>query len=84
MTKSRTLIIAAGLVGLGAVACVADDRPTIGERQYNQRERIENGAKPSDSATSRGRSPRIAARPWRTTGASTVASAATSGASRTT
>ncbi len=48
MTKSRTLIIAAGLVGLGAVACVADDRPTIGERQYNQRERIENGVEDGD------------------------------------
>jgi hypothetical protein len=48
MTKSSTLLIAAGFLGASAVAGVADDRPTIGERQYHQRERIENGVEDGD------------------------------------
>jgi hypothetical protein len=48
MKKSLSVIVAAGLLGAGAIACVADDRPTIAERQYRQRERIENGVEDGD------------------------------------
>jgi hypothetical protein len=46
--KKISLILAAGLLGAGAVSGLADDRPTIRERQYNQRERIENGIEDGD------------------------------------
>jgi hypothetical protein len=48
MKKTMSLILAAGLLGAGAVASVADDRPTIGERQYRERERIRNGVEDGD------------------------------------
>ena len=48
MKTSLSLILAAGLLGAGAVASLADDRPTIGERQYLERERIENGVEDGD------------------------------------
>ena len=48
MKTSLSLILAAGLLGGGSVACIADDHRNTGEVQARQRARIHKGVEDGD------------------------------------